>query len=208
MLATPNILDDKAQQQGTLHVLKVDGLSASGGNMSTDNAGSEASGIKFTDTRWKKGTWDLNMFVKDGKMDWDSLILQSCPEASTNEEPVLFRSSIIPWSAGRAAMVGFFTAYLVDILTDVDMVGQTGSFLCKTGLLITVLGVILLRRTKDFENLKKVADEATFYDKQWQASWQDQEVKCVPRVKLLNVVGAMLMHTLNQSPWPSLATDE
>jgi hypothetical protein len=29
---------------------------------------------KFIDERWKKGTWDLNMFVRDGKMDWDGLI--------------------------------------------------------------------------------------------------------------------------------------
>lgn len=30
---------------------------------------------KFIDKRWKKGTWDLNMFVKDGKMDWRGLIV-------------------------------------------------------------------------------------------------------------------------------------
>ncbi|KAF3953487.1 hypothetical protein CMV_021075 [Castanea mollissima] len=76
---------------------------------------------------------------------------------------------------GRAAMVGFFMAYLVDALTGLDVVGQTGNFICKAGLFVTVvISVILLRRTEDFENLKKLADEATFYDKQWQASWQDQ----------------------------------
>lgn len=30
---------------------------------------------KFVDERWKNGTWDLNMFVKRGKMDWDSVIV-------------------------------------------------------------------------------------------------------------------------------------
>lgn len=71
-------------------------------------------------------------------------------------------------------MVGFFMAYLVDVLTGLDVVGQMGNFLCKTALLATVGGVILFRKRTDFDNLKKLADEATFYDKQWQASWQDQ----------------------------------
>lgn len=152
---------------------------------------------KFIDERWKKGTWDLNMFVRDGKMDWDGLIeaeakrrkiIELHPNTSTNEEPVLFRSSIIPWWAwlkrsylpeaellnGRAAMVGFFAAYIVEGLTGLDMVGQTGNFICKTVLFVTVTGIILFRRTEDFKNLRKLVDEATFYDKQWQASWKDQ----------------------------------
>lgn len=29
----------------------------------------------FDDGRWKNGTWDLNMFVKDGRMDWDGVIV-------------------------------------------------------------------------------------------------------------------------------------
>ncbi|XP_041018049.1 light-harvesting complex-like protein 3 isotype 1, chloroplastic [Juglans microcarpa x Juglans regia] len=158
----------------------------------------EHSAPRFTDERWKHRTWDLNMFVKDGKMDWGEVIvaearrrkfLELYPEASTNEEPVLFRTSIIPWWAwlsrshlpesellnGRAAMVGFFIAYLVDALTGLDVVGQTENFICKAGLLVTVIGVMLFRRTQDFENLKRLADEATFYDKQWPASWQDNK---------------------------------
>lgn len=35
----------------------------------------ESSPPKFIDSRWKKGTWDLNMFVKNGKMDWDDVIV-------------------------------------------------------------------------------------------------------------------------------------
>ncbi|KAD5961515.1 hypothetical protein E3N88_12988 [Mikania micrantha] len=88
------------------------------------------SSVRFVDERWKQGSWDLNMFVKSGKMDWDAMI-----------------------AAGRAVMIGFFMAYLVDVLTGLDVVGQT----------------------KSLKNIKNLADEATFYDKQWQASWQDQD---------------------------------
>lgn len=73
-------------------------------------------------------------------------------------------------------MVGFFMSNVVDALTGLDMVGQTGNFLCKAGLFVTVISIIFFRRTEDFENLRKLADEATLYDKQWQASWQDQNV--------------------------------
>lgn len=71
-------------------------------------------------------------------------------------------------SSGRAAMVGFFMAYFVDALTRIDMVGQTGNFICKAGILATVLGILLFRKRQDFGNLRKLADEATFYDRQWQ----------------------------------------
>ncbi|OWM79418.1 hypothetical protein CDL15_Pgr022830 [Punica granatum] len=30
---------------------------------------------KFEDERWKKGTWDLNMFVENGRVDWDGIIV-------------------------------------------------------------------------------------------------------------------------------------
>lgn len=35
----------------------------------------ESSVSKFVDERWKKGTWDLNMFVENGRMDWDAVIV-------------------------------------------------------------------------------------------------------------------------------------
>lgn len=44
-------------------------------NKAKDDLDSEFSVPKFTDERWKNGTWDLNMFVRNGKMDWDSLIV-------------------------------------------------------------------------------------------------------------------------------------
>lgn len=78
--------------------------------------------------------------------------------------------------AGRAAMLGFFMAYAVDGLTGLNVVGQTGNFICKVGLLLTIIGVLAFRRKEDFDNIRKLADEATFYDKQWQSSWQDADV--------------------------------
>lgn len=74
-------------------------------------------------------------------------------------------------------MVGFFMAYIVDGLTGLGMVGQTGNIICKAALFVTLISIILMRRTQDFDNLRKLADEATLYDKQWQASWQDQNAK-------------------------------
>lgn len=74
-------------------------------------------------------------------------------------------------------MIGFFMAYIVDALTGLDVVGQTGNFLCKAGLFVTIIGVMLFRRNKDLENFRQLADEATFYDKQWQASHIQQDQK-------------------------------
>lgn len=56
--------------------------------------------------------------------------------------------------AGRAAMVGFLMTYIVDALTGLDVVGQTGNLVCKAGVFLTVVGVILLRQSDDFNNLK------------------------------------------------------
>jgi hypothetical protein len=74
---------------------------------------------------------------------------------------------------GRAAMIGFFMAYFVDSLTGVGLVDQASNFFCKTLLFISVLGVLLVRNNKDLDNLKKILEETTYYDKQWQATWQD-----------------------------------
>lgn len=81
----------------------------------------------------------------------------------------------IVFYAGRAAMIGFFMAYLVDSLTGVGLVDQMGNFFCKTLLFVAVVGVLLIRKNEDLENLKKLLDETTFYDKQWQATWQDEK---------------------------------
>ena len=44
-------------------------------NVAESGHETETSSVKFVDERWKQGTWDLNMFVKSGKMDWDALIV-------------------------------------------------------------------------------------------------------------------------------------
>ncbi|XP_062087157.1 light-harvesting complex-like protein 3 isotype 1, chloroplastic [Humulus lupulus] len=189
-------VSEQVQHKSTSHISKPENAD----NETIDGLDSNFDAPKFSDLRWKNGTWDLNKFVLNGKMDWDGLIvaeakrrkfLELFPEASTNEDPVLFLTSIIPWWAwlkrshlaeaellsGRAAMIGFFMAYMVDVLTGLDVVGQTGSFICKVGLFTTVIGVIIFRRTKDFDYFKKLAEEATLYDKQWQSSWLDQNEK-------------------------------
>ncbi|KAG5028373.1 hypothetical protein JHK87_011887 [Glycine soja] len=151
----------------------------------------------FVDPRWVAGTWDLKQFQKNGTTDWDAVIdaearrrkwLEDNPESSSNENPVVFDTSIVPWWAwmkrfhlpeaellnGRAAMIGFFMAYFVDSLTGVGLVDQMSNFFCKTLLFVAVLGVLLIRKNEDLENLKKLFDETTLYDKQWQATWQDE----------------------------------
>lgn len=152
---------------------------------------------KFADPRWVAGTWDLKQFQRDGKTDWDTLIdaevrrrkwLEDNPESSSNDDPIAFDTSIIPWWAwmkrfhlpeaellnGRAAMIGFFMAYLVDSLTGVGLVDQMGNFFCKTLLFVAVVGVLVIRKNEDIETIKKLVEESTFYDKQWQATWQDE----------------------------------
>ncbi|XP_042408662.1 light-harvesting complex-like protein 3 isotype 1, chloroplastic [Zingiber officinale] len=153
---------------------------------------------KFKDPRWIGGTWDLTQFLKDGKTDWDAVLdaevrrrkwLEDNPEASSNEEPVILDTSIIPWWTwvkrfhlpeaevlnGRAAMIGFFMAYFVDSLTGVGLVDQMGNFFCKTLLFVAVAGVLLIRKTEDINTLKKLLEETTFYDKQWQATWLEDK---------------------------------
>ncbi|KAL1213966.1 Light-harvesting complex-like protein 3 isotype 2 [Cardamine amara subsp. amara] len=162
--------------------------------------------IKFEDAKWINGTWDLKQFEKDGKMDWDSVIvaeakrrkwLEDSPETTTNDEPVLFDTSIIPWWAwmkryhlpeaellnGRAAMIGFFMAYFVDSLTGVGLVDQMGNFFCKTLLFVAVAGVLFIRKNEDLDKLKGLFDETTLYDKQWQAAWKEPESSTVSSKK-------------------------
>lgn len=155
---------------------------------------------KFKDPRWVNGSWDLQQFRRDGKADWDAVIdaearrrkwLEDNPESSSNQEPVVFDTSIIPWWAwikkfhlpeaellnGRAAMVGFFMSYFVDSLTGLGVVDQMSNFFCKTLLFVAVAGVLIVRKNEDLETVKKLIDESTFYDKQWQATWQEETKK-------------------------------
>ncbi|CAL9241513.1 unnamed protein product [Arabidopsis halleri] len=168
--------------------------------------GTAATVIKFEDAKWVNGTWDLKQFEKNGKTDWDSVIvseakrrkwLEDNPETTSNDEPVLFDTSIIPWWAwmkryhlpeaellnGRAAMIGFFMAYFVDRLTGVGLVDQMGNLFCKTLLFVAVAGVLFIRKNEDLDKLKDLFDETTLYDKQWQAAWKEPDSSTVSSKK-------------------------
>ncbi|GFZ16556.1 chlorophyll A-B binding family protein [Actinidia rufa] len=189
-------IDDQKVSEAPVTDSEPKSVAEEGPNGSPAAAVMEAQ-AKFVDSRWVGGTWDLKQFEKDGKTDWDAVIdaevrrrkwLEDDPESSSNDDPVIFDTSIIPWWAwikrfhlpeaerlnGRAAMVGFFMAYLVDSLTGVGLVDQMGNFFCKTLLFVAVAGVLLIRKNEDIETLKKLIEETTFYDKQWQATWQDE----------------------------------
>lgn len=154
---------------------------------------------RFSDYRWKNGRWDLSLFkAADGETDWDAVIdaemarrklLEDSPIPCTNEEPVLFDTAEIPWWAwvrrfhlpeaeklnGRAAMVGYVLALFVDQLTGVGLLDQQNSFLGKVLLHVAVFGILLVRSSSDIDRFKGLIDEATFYDKQWNATWEGQE---------------------------------
>lgn len=156
---------------------------------------------KFRDYRWSNGRWDLSNPVfktSDGEMDWDAVIdaemarrklLEDTPIPCINEEPVNFDTSEIPWWAwvrrfhlpeaeklnGRAAMLGYVLAIFVDKLSGAGLIDQQESFLGKLALHICVFGVLIVRNVSDIDSIKNLIDEATFYDKQWNATWENQE---------------------------------
>lgn len=74
---------------------------------------------------------------------------------------------------GRAAMLGYAAGYLVDGATGIGLVDQQNSFFGKLLLFITVVGVLAIRKNSDVDNLRNLAQESTYYDKQWQATWKD-----------------------------------
>jgi hypothetical protein len=102
----------------------------------------------FRDDRWVKGTWDIAQFAgKDGATNWDAVIdaemtrrklLEDTPIPSRNDDPVNFDTNMVPWWAwvkrfhlpeaeklnGRAAMVGYVLAGLVDMASGAGLVEQ------------------------------------------------------------------------------------
>jgi len=154
-------------------------------------------GEVWSDTRWVNGTWDLSQFKKaDGETDWDGVIdaevvhrkaLENNP--AVYDEDGLFDTSIVPWHVwvrrfhlpeaekvnGRAAMVGYASAYLIDLAGGAGLVDLHDSFLGKTAIFATVMFCVLVRRLEDLETFNVLSDEATFYDKQWQSTWEGVE---------------------------------
>ena len=73
---------------------------------------------------------------------------------------------------GRAAMMGYVLAGAVDLISGAGLVDQQESFFGKLALHLTVFAILLVRSTADLDKYKGLIDEATFYDKQWQATWE------------------------------------
>lgn len=69
-------------------------------------------------------------------------------------------------------MVGYVLAAVVDLISGAGLVDQQESFLGKFALHIAVFGILLVRSTADLDKYKGLIDEATFYDKQWNATWE------------------------------------
>ncbi|KAL0051723.1 hypothetical protein WJX82_000978 [Trebouxia sp. C0006] len=186
---------------GTLKGEKAAGKAAGSGAKAVNGADQMTLQLvdgKFRDSRWQEGRWVLDSFKDNsGSMDWDKVIdaemarrklLEESPIPSTQEEPVLFDTSEIPWWAwvrrfhlpeaekinGRACMVGYALGYFVDVLTGHGLVDQQNSFLGKVLLNVTVIGLLIYRNNAALPAYKNLLDEATFYDKQWQATWEGQ----------------------------------
>ncbi|KAE8708190.1 ATP-dependent Clp protease proteolytic subunit-related protein 4 [Hibiscus syriacus] len=151
LASTAAVQDPTSNQKDPLLEKAVEGSTGSNGAAVSTSSAAEVEDLsKFEDPKWIGGTWDLKQFQKDGTTYWDAVI-----------------------DTGRAAMIGFFLAYLVDSLTGVGLVNQMENFFCKTLLFVAVGGVLLIRKNEDLDNIKKLVEETSFYDKQWQAIWQD-----------------------------------
>jgi len=187
---------------GTLTGKKAAGKDAGGkalGDLGGSYFFSAGDTTVFEDTRWKDGCWDFEMFKGgDGEVDWNGVIdaevrrrkiLQDYPAACDATVPVTFDLAMIPWKVwvtrfhlpeaekanGRAAMIGFFSAYMVDLVFHVSIADQMNSFVGKALLLATIVSTLAIRRNEDLDMLKNLADEATFYDRQWAATWDGVE---------------------------------
>lgn len=185
---------------GTLKGDKALGKDAAASTKKANDAAAVTGGESaWSDARWVKGRWDYSQFkAASGDTDWDAVLdaevarrraLEENPTPSIMEDPVEFDTSEVPWWVwvrryhlpeaelvnGRAAMIGYALGYVVDALTGHGLVDQTSGFLGKTLIFATVLGVCLVRKMEDIDTFKGLADEATFYDKQWQATWEGHD---------------------------------
>jgi len=190
------------EKGGTLKGSAALGKDAAAATKSTTKANGTFLSMKdgrFVDDRWINGTWDFEQFKNaEGEVDYDKVIdaemarrkmLEETPIASLNEDPVNFDTGMVPWWAwvkrfhlpaaekvnGRAAMVGYFMALVVDQLTGAGLLDQQNSFIGKVLLHAVVFGCLFIRETDDLNKLQGLVDEATFYDKQWQATWDGVE---------------------------------
>jgi hypothetical protein len=71
-------------------------------------------------------------------------------------------------------MMGYLLAGVVDLMSGAGLVEQQESLLGKLALHICVFAILLVRSTSDLDKFKGLLDEATFYDRQWAATWDGQ----------------------------------
>lgn len=69
-------------------------------------------------------------------------------------------------------MMGYLLAGVVDLMSGSGLVDQQESFFGKLALHVVVFGILLVRNTSDIDKFRGLIDEATFYDKQWNATWE------------------------------------
>jgi hypothetical protein len=105
--------------------------------------------------------------------------LPACLHGRTGFHPLAYEFDACAVQAeklnGRAAMVGYFLAYFVDSWTGSGLYDQQNSFLGKLALHLVVFAILILRSSDSLSAIRTLLDEATFYDKQWGAQWQNQE---------------------------------
>ena len=75
---------------------------------------------------------------------------------------------------GRAAMVGYAFAYVIDAAGGAGS-GPPPVLPREDGHLPHRAFCLTVRRLEDLDTLEVLADEATFYDKQWNATWEGKE---------------------------------
>jgi len=187
----PSPLSKGGTLSGSKAAGKDAGIAAKAGTLGT------AASMEWSDARWVNGTWDLSQFKKaDGETDWDAVVdAEVIHRKALEDNPAVydhdgvFDTSIIPWHVwvrrfhlpeaekvnGRAAMVGYGAAYLIDLAGGAGLVDLHDSFLGKTAIFATVCFCVFVRRLEDIDTFKVLTDEATFYDKQWQESWEGVE---------------------------------
>ena len=151
------------------------------------------SAAQWKDARWVNGTWDLAQFAKaDGTTDWNAVIdaeivhrkmLEENP--AVYDEDGVFDLGQIPWQVwmtrfhlpeaekanGRAAMVGYLFAYLIDAATNTGLVELHDSFFARRP--SAPFCCCFVRQLSDLDNLKY--DEAAFH-KRWQQSTRRETV--------------------------------
>ncbi|KAE8675532.1 Polyadenylate-binding protein 2 [Hibiscus syriacus] len=93
-------------------------------NITTETESSPAR--KFEDERWKNGTWDLNMFVRNDRIDCDGVIVAEAERGTCLEMKLVLTKN------------------------------QESRLQNGVG-----VGVIMSRKSEDFDNMRKLADEVT-----------------------------------------------